>query len=422
MNIDLPNVKKHTLLLGLLYLFSSGLSAQIVVDPAEESDTTQIMQAIPLAFSQVPYFTYGQGLGIMSPDSLFLMNIRFRMQNRAGFTFSDGDNTQIEARVRRLRLRFDGFVYDPRLSYVIQLSFSRGDMDWDNTEFPNVVRDAMIFYRVHPKLILGIGQTKLPGNRQRVNSSGDLQFVDRSIVNATLNVDRDFGIQATYTDHLFKNFYYVLRGAISSGEGRNIVATDGGLSYTGRVELLPFGRFEKFGDYFEGDLIRERTPKVSIGISSSQNNNTLRTGGQIGVLLYEPTDMATYMTDWLLKYQGFAFASEFLYRTSPMPLTFNQEGNVRYVYTGLGQNYQASYIFLNNVEIAGRYTNLAPGSEINTLTPTIEHYTLGVTRYLKGHRVKIQTDLTYENRVFSAEAARPSMDNWQLRFQVELGI
>lgn len=422
MKIALQNGNKLLLLFSCLHLLYSDLYAQVMVDPRAEKDTTQIMQTIPPAFSQVPYFTYGQGLGIMSPDSLFLMNIRFRMQNRAGFTFLEGEDTQIEARVRRLRLRFDGFVYSPRLSYVIQLSFSRGDMDWDNTEFPNVVRDAMVFYRVSPKLMLGLGQTKLPGNRQRVNSSGDLQFVDRSIVNATLNVDRDFGIQATYSDHLFRNFHYVLRGAISSGEGRNIVATDGGLSYTGRVELLPFGRFERFGDYFEGDLVRERTPKVSIGISSSKNHNTVRTGGQIGVLLYEPTDMSTYMTDWLLKYQGFAFASEFLYRTSPMPLTFNPEGNVRFVYTGLGQNYQASYIFLNDVEIAGRYTNLAPGTEINALTPTIEHYTLGVTKYLKGHRVKIQSDLTYENRIFDVAAARPSGHNWQLRFQVELGI
>jgi hypothetical protein len=378
------------------------------------------MESIPLAFSQVPYFTYGQGLGIISPDSLFSMNIRFRMQNRAGFTFIEDQNTQIEARVRRLRLRFDGFVYSPRLSYVIQLSFTRGDMDWDNTEFPNVVRDAMIFYRVSNKLVLGLGQTKLPGNRQRVNSSGDLQFVDRSIVNATLNVDRDFGIQATFTDRLFNNFYYVLRGAISSGEGRNILATDGGLAYTGRIELLPFGRFDRFGDYFEGDLLREKNPKLSIGISSSLNNNTLRTGGQIGVLLYAPTDMATYMTDWLLKYRGFAFASEFLYRTSPDPITFNGEGDVRYVHTGLGQNYQASYIFFNDVEIAGRYTSLAPGTAINTFTPSIQHYTMGVTKYLKGHRVKVQSDLTYENRSFPNEIRNTS--NWQLRFQVELGI
>ncbi|MBS9524443.1 porin [Litoribacter alkaliphilus] len=408
-------------LFGCLILFGISSSAYSQVPGrATELDTGRIMESIPLAFSEVPYFTYGQGLGIMAPDSLFAMNIRFRMQNRAGFTFQEDQATQIEARVRRLRLRFDGFVYNPRLSYVLQLSFTRGDMDWENTEFPNIVRDAMIFYRLTNKLVLGFGQTKLPGNRQRVNSSGDLQFVDRSIVNATLNVDRDFGLQAAYTDRLINNFHYVLRGAVSTGEGRNILATDGGLAYTGRVEILPFGMFERFGDYFEGDLIREKTPKLSIGVTSSLNRNTLRTGGQIGTFLYERTDMDTYMTDWFLKYRGFAFASELLYRTSPNALTFNPEGDMRYVYTGLGQNYQASYIFFNNVEVAGRYTQLAPRSQIDELEPLVQHYTVGVTKYLKGHRVKVQTDLTYEDRQF----VNPSnnFNNWQLRFQVELGI
>jgi hypothetical protein len=124
--------------------------------------------------SPSPYFSFGKGLGIISPDSLFLLNIRFRMQNRAAFsTNSDEDLTidQVEARVRRLRLRFDGFIYTPRLYYLIQLAFTRSDMDFDDTNFPNIVRDAMIIYSVNEKFSIGLGQTKLPGNRQRVNSS-----------------------------------------------------------------------------------------------------------------------------------------------------------------------------------------------------------------------------------------------------------
>ncbi|MFN8808969.1 MAG: porin, partial [Cyclobacteriaceae bacterium] len=57
---------------------------------------------------QVPYFTWGKGLGITSPDSAFLMNIRFRLQNRIGITTISGSDfsvNEVEARVRRLRLR-----------------------------------------------------------------------------------------------------------------------------------------------------------------------------------------------------------------------------------------------------------------------------------------------------------------------------
>ncbi|NHE57283.1 porin [Cyclobacterium plantarum] len=386
------------------------------------SDSLQAMIDAPTQFTQVPYFTFGKGLGLISPDSVFALNIRFRIQNRAVFNFNDGDPANIEGKVRRLRLRFDGFVYHPRVTYVIQLSFTPEDMDWERTQFPNILRDAMIFYKVNKNLTLGLGQTKLPGNRQRVNSSGDLQFVDRSIVNATLNVDRDFGIQAKYARQLKNKFHYVLLGAISTGKGRNFFQEVSELSYTGRIELLPFGLFEAFGDYFEGDLMREKTPKLSIGMTLNQNYNTLRTGGQIGVLLYQPTDMTTYMSDWLFKYRGFAFASEFLYRTSENPLTFNDENDVRYVYNGLGQNFQASYLLPNDLEFAGRYTRLNPRGQVRLYEPDLQHITVGLTRYLRGHRLKLQSDFTYELLGTYGERPNPARNNFIWRFQVELGI
>jgi phosphate-selective porin OprO/OprP len=383
-------------------------------------DTNRLMQDIPKAFSEVPYFTFGQGIGIFPADSLFSLNLRFRMQNRAGIAFDRAGVEEVEARVRRLRLRFDGFVLTPRISYIIQLSFTRGDMDWENTEFPNVLRDAMIFYQITPKVQLGFGQTKLPGNRQRVNSSGDLQFVDRSIANARLNIDRDFGAQVAYTEKLFRDFHGVFRAALTTGEGRNITATTDGLAYTGRIELLPFGRFERFGDYFEGDLMRERKPKLSSGFTYSHNRQTMRTGGQIGALLFEPRDMTTLASDWLFKFRGFAAAFEWLYRTAPEPITTNEFGDFSYVFTGLGQNYQMSYVWPSNYELALRYSSMTPGSQIAGLEPNIRHYTLGCSRYMRGHRLKLQADLTYEQRM--AIPQRPAGNNWMLRFQVEIGI
>jgi phosphate-selective porin OprO and OprP len=385
-------------------------------------EETQLMIAAPSQFTQVPYFTFGKGVSLISPDSIFGLNIRFRIQNRAAFNFNDEMPNTIEGKVRRLRLRFDGFVYSPKITYVIQLSFTPEDMDWERTQFPNILRDAMIFYKVTDNLTLGAGQTKLPGNRQRVNSSGDLQFVDRSIVNATLNVDRDFGVQAKYTRRLVNDFHYILLGAISTGQGRNFYRAVSELSYTGRLELLPFGMFEAFGDYFEGDLMREKTPKLSIGMTVNQNYNTLRTGGQIGELLHQPRDMATYMSDWLFKYRGFAFASEFLYRTTDNPLTFNEANDVRYVFKGLGQNYQASYILPTNLEFAGRYTRLEPGEGIKQYEPTVQHFTAGLTKYIRGHRLKLQSDLTYELLQPHTEITGLDRNNFILRFQVELGI
>ena len=375
--------------------------------------------------SPSPYFTFGKGLGIISPDSLYLFNIRFRIQNRAAIrteSASDFAIDQVEARVRRLRLRFDGYVYDPRLTYLLQLSFSRSDMDFDDTGFPNVIRDAMVIYAVTKHFSIGMGQTKLPGNRQRVNSSGDLQLADRSIVNSTFNIDRDFGFQTYYNNTLGSSgFYYVLRGAISSGEGRNITASDRGLDYTGRIELLPFGPFTQGGDYFEGDILREPKPKVSLGVTLSHNENTTRTGGQLGRFLYGQRDMTTFMTDFLLKYNGFALACEWMRRESPDPVTTNTDGDVRFIYTGMGQNYQTSYYFKNKYEVVGRYSRIKPFNSIQTLDDQTTQYTLGLNKYIRGHRVKLQGDITYEENRW-LEKTKADSENWQLRFQIEFGI
>ena len=82
-------------------------------------------------------------------------------------------------------------------------------------------------------------------------------------MNNIFTLDRDFGAFAYYTLPI-KNVIFNFKGAISTGEGRNIATTDKGLCYTGRLEVLPFGKFKDKGDYFEGDLLRESKPKLSI--------------------------------------------------------------------------------------------------------------------------------------------------------------
>ncbi len=371
----------------------------------------------------IPYFTFGKGVGIISPDSLFLLNIRFRMQNRLGLqtiSATNPDIRQVEARVRRLRLRLDGYLYSTRLNYTIQLSFSRADMDFDDTGFPNIVRDAFVVYNFSPRFAIGLGQTKLPGNRQRVVSSGDLQLPDRSIVNARFNIDRDFGVQFYYNNHL-GSLHYLLRGAVSLGEGRNITASDRGLSYTGRVELYPLGLFANNGDYFEGDLMREPRPRISIGLSWSANYNTTRTGGQLGKPLFEPRDMTTGMADFLFKHRGWSLAAEFLYRQAVNPVTTDTTGNIRYIFSGSGLNAQLSRLFRSNFEAVARYSEVFPGAAIQEYELHTRQYTIGGNYYLRGHRVKLQTDLTFEKNFALPDNLRHTQ-NWQLRFQIEVGI
>jgi len=78
----------------------------------------------------------------------------------------------------------------------------------EDGENVNIIRDAVMFYRPNKYWSIAFGQTKLPGNRQRVNSSGALQLTDRTINNARFNIDRDFGIQ-TYYLHEKKDGFFI---------------------------------------------------------------------------------------------------------------------------------------------------------------------------------------------------------------------
>lgn len=358
-------------------------------------------------FGVTAYQRKGRGVGLVANDSSFSLNFQFRIQNRASFnTIDEGDWSaqSYEFRVRRLRMKFTGFVIDPRLTYYIQLSFSRGDMDWrgpDNSTVntsPNVVRDAVIYYQVKPKLRLGFGQTKLPGNRQRVISSGDQQFPDRAIVNAAFNIDRDFGFFGTYTGSHFN-----LKGALTSGEGRNAIISLGGLAYTGRVELLPFGHFTNNGDDFEGDLEREPSPKMVLSGTYHYNDRAERQAGQTGNDIYEMRSLVSMEVDMLWKYNGWAWYTEWMNRSTSNPITVNSDASKdRAVAVGQGFLTQMSYLFKNNFEIAGRYAQTRPNEALynNPSFPSykvneLEQFELGVTKYLRGHRVKLQGSLQY---------------------------
>lgn len=397
--------------------------------------STISIQGIAQIKSAVTVFTRKQrGVGFVTTDSVFSLNFQFRIQNRAMYiTKSETDLAPeaFEMRVRRLRMKFTGFVINPKLTYYIQLGFARGDMDWrgpDNNKInssPNIIRDAVIYYNPNPKLRLGFGQTKIPGNRQRVVSSGDQQFFDRSIVNARFTLDRDFGFFGHYTTP-----YVIFRGSLTSGEGRNSDLSNNGLAYTGRVEFLPFGHFTGENDYQEGDLDREQKLKVSLAATYSQNDRALRTQGQLGNDLYAARTMDAVEFDLLAKYNGWAWYTEFMNRTTSNPITVNPNNSsqISAVYAGQGFMSQMSYLFKNNFEIAGRFATLKPSSKLyeNTEAPTlnekqVENYEIGVTRYFNGHRLKVQGGLMY-SKLTDLRADSFAEGYYSAVFQVELGI
>jgi phosphate-selective porin OprO and OprP len=426
--------KKTTLLVSIFFLTILPIFKIIAQSPKDTAQLEQTIKPEKISGSYKkfdPYFSFKNGLGFATPDSLFSLNLRFRMQNRVLMnTMSQEDFSPAnwEARVRRCRLSFTGHVVNPKWTYYLQLSFSRGDMDWSvadattqNTS-PNVVRDAMIFYRPSKNLQLALGQGKLPGNRQRVVSSGSLQFADRSIVNGAFTLDRDFGVFANYTIQGSKPFKAIIKTAISLGEGRNSIASNSGLAYTGRLELLPMGDFTEGGDYFEGDVVREEKPKISLAAGYHFNDLAVRTQGQLGRDLYAPRSYTAFIADFLLKYQGIAVSSEYLQRnTINNPITKNSAGLIRNVLVGNGINTQVSYCFKSRWEIAARHSIITPYESINSSTNQVSEVGIGVTKYLMKHKTKVQFNIFSHNEK-NLLTSTNGLKNLFGVFQIELGI
>lgn len=366
-----------------------------------------------------------KGIQYTGDDSTFYINFRFRMQSRLKYTSVSGNDfaaESLEARIRRLRLRMDGYIYDPKFSYSIQLGFTRGDQDYDDTDVPNLVRDAVVFYNFTDDFYVAFGLNKLPGNRQRVNSSGELQFAERSLVNATFNVDRDFGVKAYYSPKI-GTIPFHFKGAITTGEGRVANMTDDGLAYTGRAEFLPLGEFTNGGDYYEGDLEYEESPKLSIGGGYSFNDRTTRVHGQTGAYLGSPLSLRTSFYDAIFKYRGWAYQVEYMKRGVDNPITIDIEGDPIHAFKGQGLNQQLSYVVDRDAgyELASRYTWIRPHKDIRALEAQTEVVELGLNKYFRAHRLKLQLNANYQTQdgIYRTDHIG---NHWGATFQVELGI
>lgn len=357
---------------------------------------------------------FGKGLfNLVGKDSTWSMKIGTRMQFLTTAEWDsnkDGLHSPTSSMlVRRARLKFDGFAFSPKLKYKLELGLSNRDIGKASSvtnEAPRYILDAVVKWNFYENFELWVGQTKLPGNRERVISSGNLQQVDRSLLNSRFNIDRDMGFQIRHHFNLSNNFIVREALSFSQGEGRNITTGNlGGHQYTGRLEFLPFGKFTGKGDYSGSDLKFEEKSKLSIGVTYDYNNNAVKNRSNQGSYMLIDNDgeiensnvfksnISTLFIDAMYKYKGFSFMGEYADRSADKTSYVNSEGDTKYVQVGNSLNLQAGYLLSKTLEVSGRYTNVDWDKEIGKSTEN--QYTLGVSKYIAGHKLKVQTDISY---------------------------
>ncbi len=387
----------HSTLVALLIVFSTGAgSAQGIVDN-----------------------TFGKGIKYVPVDESFSVRFHYRMQQltQIGFDEATGDVAG-NFMVRRSRLKFDGHAYSDKLKYKVELGLTSRDIstnkeDGNTGGSSRIILDAVLKYQFSSHWSVWVGQTKLPGNRERVISSANLQFVDRSNVNSKFNIDRDAGFQLR-GKYAFGTFRIHPSVAITKGEGRDISSSNfGGLNYTGHVDVLPLGKFTGKGDYIGGAIHREEKPKISFGFTYNLNQGAVRQQGQLGSFVsdslgdYVENDLTAIMADMMFKYRGWSLMSEYAYTVGN-----NSSADVSKGFnTGNGFSIQAGYMFKNNYELATRYTTVRNDGSLSGIKDQDE-ITLGFSKYIVGHSLKIQSDI--------ARVTTPGSSDGDLRFRLQV--
>jgi phosphate-selective porin OprO and OprP len=383
-----------------------------------QNEMKKILLLIPIFFlsinthaQEISDTSFGKGLvNFVAKDSTFSVKFAPRFQVRSMSSWDhNGDiyeSPEHNFIVRRARLKFDGFAYNKNLIYKIELGLSNRDVSGANAfnrNTPRYILDAVIKWKFAKNWEFWAGQTKLPGNVERVVSSGNLQLIDRSLLNSHFNIDRDLGIQIRHKSNLGGTFLTREKFSISQGEGRNVTeGNEGGLQYTARLELLPFGAFKSKGDYSQSDLKREEKPKLMLGFTYNFNEEAVRERGFAGDYMVRSdetiygTDQTTIFIDAMYKFNGFSFMGEYAKRTADNEIATETDGVTPtgdIVLTGNALNLQAGYLFKNNYEVAGRFTTVDYESVTSKL-PT-KQYTLGFNKFVVGHKLKIQSDISY---------------------------
>jgi hypothetical protein len=345
-------------------------------------------------------FRPGKGVEINSSDDNFQLRIRVRVQflwtvlsGEVGPPDADEpDEVTNNFRIRRARFVFQGYAFGKHNQYKLEIDPLRKD---------NVVLDYYLDFTRNRDIQVRVGQYKISSNRQRVISSGNLQMVDRSRINAEFSLDRDMSIDIRSRDFLGKNkMRYVL--GISTGNGlNNPQFTDFSMVYLARIEYLPLGIFR---DMSEVDFARTK-PRLAIGATYSFFQNANRDRGMVGAE-FADGGTANYhfvYVDAIFKARGFSAITELAFRTgtrkiggiTPADPDFDPDLPID-PRNGLGWMLQAGYLVPNTrFEFAARGALIQANSK-RSPTSLNDSYggTFSLSYYFARHPFKIQADVS----------------------------
>jgi hypothetical protein len=380
--------------------------------------------------SAIPFWSK-KGFGFATEDGNWRMSMQWRFQSRFSYpdrsdedsTFDFRDNPEATFELRRVRLKVGGHAYQPWIKYYIEANWQSTSDSGSSSGSTSLItwRFTLDKYKWAQ---LRVGQWKVNYNRERVDSSGKQQFIERSIVNTVFTLDRQVG--AMLMGHLAPgtladSWYYV---GVFTGSGRGEANDDDNLMLLGRFQWNFLGRDLKFS---QSDLEYHENPTASIAFGaftnigkctrwSSSGCGTLQSGFPTSLGLAFTSDSTAadgqFRTDGMveefaMKWRGLSIQHEFHWKqikdagagvglngftgTTPvMPSKTNLMGS----YSQIG--YFPHYLIPavpKPLEFAIRYAFVDPN--VSAGNDTFREYTGAINWFFAGHRNKITLDASH---------------------------
>jgi hypothetical protein len=367
---------------------------------------------------------YKKGFYFRTRDDKFFMRMTGRIQMRYGYTDRDnksGEEDDSSFRVRRSRLKWDGYAYK-HFKYKIELalksqavkpsSFITSDgATGKNTAKAVEIIDWWAEYTKYPFAKIRFGQWKVPFNRQRVVSSANLQMIDRASSQAVFTMDRQVG--AMVSGNLFgkKLEYY---GGMFNGNGRN--ERENGNNehlYIFRASYNPFGNYGKGIGEKESDLDWSETPKAhisgAVAFDTAADATIVLDSGPVTV---SEVDRTSVVAEYGIKYKGFSSSAEAYWRH------YDDIGGRSIIDKGFFV--QGGYFFIpKHLEVTGRYSLVDYDNRREA--DAVRETTLGINYFWAGHSKKLQFNfvrLDTELPTFSGSTSDDIDYFYRLQFQL----
>lgn len=358
--------------------------------------------------------SYGsKGFRFQTRDGNFQTNLQWRAQLRYNNPFSsdprqissfeDSSDSSFEA--RRLRMKIGGHGFQPWLKYYFEVDLQPSrDVDDSSSKASARVIDYRIDLAKWDWGGIRVGQWKIDLNRERVDSSGRQQFVERSIVNRAFTVDRQVGVQLR--GHLFKNTPADMRyyAGVFNGEGRGVKNNSSDHLYMGRLQWNFLGRDLSWR---QTDVEFTEKPTGSFAIAGFTNTSacTRWSSSGCGNLdgFEKPADatedqykVEQAVQEFAFKYRGFSIQQEW-HRKFITDRSLNTESDMTGFYI------QSGYFFHNMfdsfpapLELAARYAFVSePNKSDRSVYNEREEYTLGANWFFAGHNNKVTVDFSH---------------------------